>query len=139
MREISERDFLENYAERIKEVFAGEKICVDADMKNFVVMSWDEYMNMKRPLATIKELVREMDANSAPAPAKGFWRCAYVDGKLLSEVPWGDGRWYEWIDKDGYIEKARMKEEWQDYFSPETKVVKERDVIGFREIEDVSE
>ena len=138
MREISERDFLENYAERINEVFAGEKLAVDSEEGDFVVMCWADYIEIKNAVRAIKELVRGMDANSAPSPDKGFWRCAYVDGKLLSEVPWEDGRWYKWIDKDGNIEKARMKEERQDYFYPATKVIKERDVIGFREIEDVS-
>lgn len=42
-----------------------------------------------------------------------------------------DGKWLYWLDKYGRVEKARMKIDAQDHFYPNTKTIKESDVIGW--------
>lgn len=71
---------------------------------------------------------------------KLFFPCRYEpwepDGDMGDLIDpqgiWEDGKWYEWIDKHGNIEVARMKENVWHYFYPDTKIIKEKDVIGFR-------
>lgn len=36
-----------------------------------------------------------------------------------------------WLDKYGHIEKARMKEDAEDHFYPNTKLIKEEDIIAW--------
>lgn len=72
--------------------------------------------------------------------AKLFYPCyfeTWTDNDDLGNLfePQGifeDGCWYEWIDKHGNIELARMKLDAYDHFWPNTKIIKEKDVIGFR-------
>ena len=59
--------------------------------------------------------------------------CKYEDWDLIHDGTWVDGRWYEWLDKYNNREVARMKSDMQDHFYPQTKVIKEEDVIAFRE------
>ena len=59
--------------------------------------------------------------------------CKYENCKLYSDV-WEGGHWYEWLDKYGNREVARMKEDAIDHFYPPTKVIKADDVIAFRAI-----
>jgi hypothetical protein len=59
--------------------------------------------------------------------------CKYEDWELIHDGTWVDGRWYEWLDKYNNREVARMKSDMQDHFFPQTKVIKEEDVIAFRE------
>ena len=62
----------------------------------------------------------------------------YEEGKLHHDGSWVDGRWYEWLDKYGNREIARMKKDAMDHFYPSTKTIKEEsDVIAFRETSDV--
>lgn len=56
----------------------------------------------------------------------------YEDGKLEHDGSWVDGRWYEWLDKYGNREVARMKLDAVDHFYPNSKTIKENDVIAFR-------
>lgn len=56
----------------------------------------------------------------------------YEDGKLEHDGTWVDGRWYEWLDKYGNREFARMKKDAIDHFYPSPQIVKEDDVIAFR-------
>lgn len=64
----------------------------------------------------------------------GTWHpCEYVDYHLKHDGTWVDGRWYEWKDKDGNIEIARMKLDTIDHFFPRAEVIKEEDVVAFRE------
>ena len=60
--------------------------------------------------------------------------CKYEDHKLHSSGMWEDGKWYEWLDKYDNREIARMKRDMLDHFYPPTKVIKEENVIAFREI-----
>lgn len=60
--------------------------------------------------------------------------CSYDDNKLEHDGYWEDGRWYEWLDKYNNREVARMKRDAVDHFYPNTKIVKEENVIAFREI-----
>lgn len=65
---------------------------------------------------------------------KKYYPCYYKGGKLIDpQDVWKDGKWYEWIDKYGNVEKARMKADAYDHFYPNTETIKEEDVIGFRE------
>lgn len=59
--------------------------------------------------------------------------CRYEEMKLIHDGTWVDGRWYEWLDKYNNREVARMKLDAYDHFYPSTKVIKEEDVIAFRE------
>ena len=74
-----------------------------------------------------------IDADAAEATE---WRpCSYdtyEDSKLEHDGSWVDGRWYEWLDKYGNREVARMKLDAVDHFYPSTKTIKEDDVIAFR-------
>ena len=55
-------------------------------------------------------------------------------GHLEDDGTWEDGRWYEWLDKYDNREVARMKLDAYDHFSPPTKIIREQDVIAFREL-----
>lgn len=59
--------------------------------------------------------------------------CYYENGTLHHDGTWEPGRWYEWIDRNYNIEIARMKADAYDHFFPDTKIIKEEDVIAFRE------
>lgn len=59
--------------------------------------------------------------------------CSYSDMTLLHDGTWKDGKWYEWIDIHGNIEYARMKLDAYDHFNPRTFVIKEEEVMAFRE------
>ena len=59
-------------------------------------------------------------------------KCQYVDLKLRHNGTWKDGKWYEWKDIYGHIEKARMKLDAYDHFFPDTKVIKEENVVAYR-------
>ena len=59
--------------------------------------------------------------------------CRYEEVELFHDGTWVDGRWYEWLDKYNNREVARMKLDAIDHFYPPTKVIKEEDVIAFRE------
>lgn len=71
---------------------------------------------------------------------EGWHPCEYGDGEKLDwghlhhDGTWVDGRWYEWLDKHGNREVARMKMDAQDHFWPPTKIITEEDVVAFREI-----
>lgn len=62
--------------------------------------------------------------------------CSYDENgmKLKHDGTWEDGKWYEWLDKYDNREIARMKKDCLDHFFPPTKIIKEQDVIAFREI-----
>lgn len=72
------------------------------------------------------------------APDAKTWRpCSYDEynyAKLEHDGSWVDGKWYEWLDKYGNREVARMKLDAIDHFYPSTKVIKEDDVIAFRQL-----
>ena len=59
--------------------------------------------------------------------------CKYEDHELIHDGSWSDGRWYEWLDKYNNREVARMKLDMFDHFYPRPKIIKEEDVIAFRE------
>ena len=61
--------------------------------------------------------------------------CHYSGGKLLHAGTWHPGRWYEWVDKFGNREIARMKADAFDHFWPETKIIKEENVVAFKDVE----
>lgn len=68
--------------------------------------------------------------------AKLFYPCYYDNLKLNDpQNVWVDGRFYEWIDKYGNVEVARMKLDAYDHFFPNTEKIKEENVIGFRILE----
>lgn len=60
-------------------------------------------------------------------------QCEYVDYHLKHDGSWVDGRWYEWKDRYGNIEIARMKLDAIDHFFPRAEIIKEEDVVAFRE------
>lgn len=60
--------------------------------------------------------------------------CKYENYELIHDGSWSEGRWYEWLDKYNNREVARMKLDMLDHFYPQTKIIKEEDVIAFREI-----
>lgn len=59
--------------------------------------------------------------------------CKYESFMLVHDGSWADGRWYEWLDKYNNREIARMKLDSIDHFYPPTKIIKEENVIAFRE------
>lgn len=61
--------------------------------------------------------------------------CYYAGGKLLHAGTWHPGRWYLWFDKFGNSEICRMKADAFDHFWPETKIIKEENVVAFKEVE----
>ena len=58
--------------------------------------------------------------------------CEYKNSKLQHDGTWEDGKWYQWLTKDGEIVAARMKEDTYDHFFPSEKI-DESDVVAFRE------
>ena len=58
-----------------------------------------------------------------------------VSYRLIHDGTWEDGKFYEWIDIYGNKEIARMKKDAIDHFFPPTKLVKEKNVIAYREID----
>ena len=74
-----------------------------------------------------------MDINKEYWPQAPQWHpCKYRQSKLIHDGTWVDGRWYEWLDKYGNREVARMKLDAYDHFYPSTKRIKEEDVLAFR-------
>ena len=63
--------------------------------------------------------------------------CSYVNGKLQHDGSWKPGYWYEWIDRFDNRVHARLKDDAEDHFWPNTEI-KEEDIIAFREIKGVS-
>lgn len=63
--------------------------------------------------------------------------CRWSRGSLLHNGYWQSGHWYEWLDIYGNTEVARMKDDAWDHFYPPTKIIKEENVIGFRDIRDI--
>lgn len=61
----------------------------------------------------------------------------YEDSSLHHDGSWVDGHWYEWLDKYGNREVARMKKDAIDHFYPKTGIITEKDVIAFREKRDI--
>lgn len=59
-------------------------------------------------------------------------QCVYADLKLRHNGTWIGGKWYEWKDIYGHIERARMKLDAYDHFFPDTKVIKEENVVAYR-------
>lgn len=53
---------------------------------------------------------------------------------LEHDGSWVPGRWYMWRDKYGNEEAARMKDDAFDHSYPPTKVIKQEDVVAFREL-----
>lgn len=53
---------------------------------------------------------------------------------LEHDGSWRPGRWYMWRDKHGNEEIARMKDDAFDHFYPPTVVIKEEDVVAYREL-----
>lgn len=68
-----------------------------------------------------------------PDPEREWHPCKYEGYELIHDGTWVDGRWYEWLDKYNNREIARMKLDAFDHFFPNTKFIKEEDVIAFRE------
>lgn len=65
--------------------------------------------------------------------AKEGWNyCKYKNSKLQHDGSWIDGKWYEWLDKYGNKEIARMKLDAIDHFYPNANTIKEEDVIAYR-------
>lgn len=64
---------------------------------------------------------------------KPWHQCEYVDYHLKHDGSWVDGKWYEWKDRYGNIEIARMKLDAIDHFFPRAEFIKEEDVVAFRE------
>lgn len=60
--------------------------------------------------------------------------CKYKDFELVHDGTWVSGRWYEWLDKYGNREVARMKDDAIDHFYPPTEQIKEEDVLAFRSL-----
>ena len=70
-----------------------------------------------------------------PRVSHNLWHpCSYVHGELIHDGTWEDGKWYEWKDIFGNVEKARMKLDTPDHFFPPTGVIKEEDVVAYREV-----
>ena len=62
-----------------------------------------------------------------------YWHpCKYVDLKLEHDGSWISGKWYEWMDKFGNVEVARMKYDAIDHFFPPTKTIQQEDVVAYR-------
>lgn len=61
--------------------------------------------------------------------------CMYIKGTFTHNGRFVDGRWYEFLDKYDNREVARMKRDAIDHFFPPTKIIKEEDIIAFREVE----
>ena len=67
----------------------------------------------------------------------GAWHsCEYKNGELFHDGSWVDGKWYEWKDIHGNIEEARMKLDTPDHFYPPTDIIREEDVVAYREIKE---
>lgn len=70
-----------------------------------------------------------------PKISYGPWKpCSYIHGELVHDGTWEGDKWYEWKDKFGNVEEARMKFDTPDHFFPPTDVIKEEDVVAFREV-----
>lgn len=70
-----------------------------------------------------------------PRVSHGPWHsCSYKHGELIYDGSWEDGKWYEWKDIFGNVEEARMKLDTPDHFFPPTDVIKEEDVVAYREV-----
>ena len=63
---------------------------------------------------------------------KEWHECKYENLKLEHDGTWEDGKWYEWLTKDGKIINATMKDDAYDHFYPSVEI-NEEDVIAFRE------
>ena len=59
--------------------------------------------------------------------------CSWEDGELHHDGTWVSGMWYEWLDIFDNREVARIAEDClEDHFVPDTKVIKEENLIAFR-------
>lgn len=69
--------------------------------------------------------------------SKIWHRCYMPDvfDHLEHDGTWVPGKWYEWLDIYGNVEVARMKADAWDHFFPPTEIIKEENVIAFREIQ----
>lgn len=62
--------------------------------------------------------------------------CSYENMQIVDPSGlWEDGKWYEWKDCHGDVEVARIKRDSCDHFFPDTKIIQEKNVVAFREIE----
>jgi len=63
------------------------------------------------------------------------WHPCYYNHETLSLVPeLIDGKWYEWLSKDGQIQEARYKADLQDHFWPHPPLFAMEDAIAYREL-----
>lgn len=60
--------------------------------------------------------------------------CEYRGLALIHDGSWVSGKWYEWKDKYGRVEVARMKADCADHFWPRPKKIREEDVVAFRSL-----
>ena len=67
-----------------------------------------------------------------------FFPCFCIGTKIIDpQQILQDGCWYEWLDKFGNIEIARIKFDFGfNHFYPSTEIIKEENVIGFRFIKE---
>lgn len=86
----------------------------------------------------IKERLLDTYGYDYDLESSKVWHPCHMPGEfshLEHDGTWVPGRWYEWIDIYGNIEVARMKADAWDHFFPDTKIIKEEDVMAFRDIE----
>lgn len=110
------------------------------------LMEWEDYIVLDIDVIPASNIVMIgdflklsyvlSDKNNA---SNNVWHpCTYEEYTLYHDGTWVDGRWYEWLDKFGNKEAARMKIDAFDHFYPPTKIIKEEDVIAFRELPEVN-
>ena len=74
------------------------------------------------------------DSVYLPEGKNGWHPCKHNGYRLIHDATWVDGRLYEWLDKYGNREVARMKKDAMDHFYTSTKIIKEGDVVAFRDV-----
>lgn len=87
--------------------------------------------------ATMKDFLLSCYGYDYDVESNKIWHPCHMlheFGHLEHDGTWVPGKWYEWMDMYGNTEVARMKDDAWDHFFPGTKVIKETDVIAFREI-----
>lgn len=83
----------------------------------------------------LQEQINKKIARTLNRLKNGNWTPCHYDGaKIVSPIYPPDGKWLEWINKDGKTQIARFKEDGMDHFYPSGPVFDIDEVVGWREL-----
>lgn len=125
--DLKDREALEPWTRRIKVDILNDDTLVEVWQLDGI-----ELFRIYRCFGIVTKNETSISVEARHVVEFTWQECQYAGLKLQHNGTWIDGAWYEWKDTDGNIEKARMKLDAYDHFFPDTRVIKEENVVAYR-------